>query len=80
MKTFFNIENKYKFEWNDLRAFAMIINVIAIIIFGYAAAYAGFIIAGIGLIKDFSNKNRHINDVVLHLSNIILNLYFFSQL
>lgn len=80
MKTFFSIETKYKFEWNDLRALAMMLNVIAIILFGYAAAYAGLLIAGVGIIKDFSNKNRHINDILLHFSSVILNIYFLTQI
>lgn len=80
MKNFFNIKTKYHFEWNDLRAAAMMINVIAIIFFGYAAAYAGLIIAAVGIIKDFSNKNRHLNDILLHLSSVVLNIYFLAQI
>lgn len=80
MKNFFNINTKYRFEWNDLRAAAMMINVIAIICFGYAAAYAGLLIAAIGIIKDLSNKNRHLNDILLHLSSVVLNIYFLTQI
>lgn len=80
MKNFFNINTKYRFEWNDLRAAAMMINVIAIICFGYAAAYAGLLIAAVGIIKDLSNKNRHLNDILLHLSSVVLNIYFLTQI
>lgn len=80
MKTFLNIKNKYKFEWNDLRAVAMILNVIAIIFFGYAGAYVGLLIAVIGIIKDFTNKNRHLNEILLHLSSIILNVFFLTKI
>lgn len=80
MKNFFNIRTSYKFEWQDLRAAATILNVIGIIFFGYAAAYAGLVIAMIGIAKDLSNKNRHLNDLLLHLSSVVLNLYFLSQI
>lgn len=80
MKNFFNINTKYRFEWNDLRAAAMMINVIAIICFGYAAAYAGLVIAAVGIVKDLSNKNRHLNDILLHLSSVVLNIYFLTQI
>lgn len=80
MKQFFNIERVYKFEWNDLRAATMVLNVLAIILFGYAAAYAGLLIAAVGIVKDFSNKGRHINDIVLHLSSVVLNTFFLTQI
>lgn len=80
MKDFLNIENKYRFEWNDLRAILMLVNVVSIIFFGYAAAAAGVILAAIGLVKDFSNKNRHLNDFLLHLSGLILNIYLLYKI
>ena len=51
MKNFFHIESTYKFEWNDLRAFITIINVILIILFGLQVAWFGLAIALIGIIK-----------------------------
>ena len=32
MKKFFRIENPYEFEWNDLRAFITVLNVILIMV------------------------------------------------
>ncbi len=80
MKDFLNIENKYRFEWNDLRAVLTLANVISIIFFGYAAAAAGVVLSAIGLVKDFSNKNRHLNDFLLHVSGVILNIYLLLKI
>lgn len=75
MKQFFKIEGKYKFEWNDLRSLGMLVNVILIMCFGLSISWFGLGIAVIGLVKDFT-IDRHINGFVLHLSGIILNIYF----
>lgn len=80
MKKFLNIEKSYKFEWQDLRAFATILNVIGIILFGYTAAWLGLAIAVVGIIKDFTNNNRHLNDFLLHSATLILNIYFLAQI
>ena len=50
MKQFFNITEKYKFEWNDLRCIGMVINVILIMCFGLSISWFGLAIAVIGLI------------------------------
>ena len=76
MKKFFNITNNYKFEANDLRALVTVINVILIMKFGLTVAWFGFIISMVGLIEDFVNKNRHFNGFIMHLSNVVLNLFF----
>lgn len=78
MKNFFNIETAYKFEWNDLRALTMILNVLFVIIFGFSASWFGLSIAIFGIIKDCTNKNRHINDMLMHGASILLNCYFLS--
>lgn len=75
MKKFFRIEESYKFEWNDLRAFITFINVILIMIFGLSIAWFGLIIALIGLVKDFTT-DRRINGILMHFSSAILNVYF----
>ena len=80
MKKFLNIKSSYKFEWQDLRAIFTVINVISIIIFGYSAGWIGLAIAFVGIIKDMTNKNRHINDFLMHFSSLILNLYFIAQI
>ena len=77
IKKFFNIRTSYKFEWNDLRAFMTLLNVIAIMIFGLPASWFGLAIAACGLIRDFTT-DRHINGIVMHLTTICLNIYFIS--
>ena len=75
MKKFFKIETPYKFEYNDLRAFITVINVILIMIFGLSIAWFGLAIALIGVIKDLK-VDRHINGLVMHLASVALNVYF----
>lgn len=79
MKNFFQINEKYHFEWNDLRCLAMIINVILIIIFGLSISWFGLGIACVGLIKDFTS-DRHLNGILMHLASAILNVYFLTLL
>ncbi len=79
MKKFFRIEDSYKFEWNDLRCFINVINVILIMIYGLSIAWFGLAVAVIGLIKDFTT-DRHINGIIMHLSSVVLNAYFLSLL
>lgn len=75
MKKFFKIETPYKFEYNDLRAFITVINVILIMIFGLSIAWFGLAVALIGVIKDLK-IDRHINGLVMHLASVALNVYF----
>lgn len=70
---------KYKFEYNDLRAVITLINVILIIKYGLSIAWFGLIVASIGLLKDFT-VDKKINGVIMHLSNVILNLFFIFSL
>lgn len=79
MKKFFNINSSYKFEWNDIRALAMVINVILIMRFGLSISWFGLAIAVIGLIKDFTS-DRHINGIVMHFASMVLNIYFLTLL
>ena len=69
------MEKKYKFEWNDLRALTTVINVILIMIFGLSVSWFGLAIALFGVCKDLS-QHRHINDLVLHLTGVMLNIHF----
>ena len=80
MKNFLNIEHGYKFEMNDFRALTMIINVALVMIFGFASSWFGFTLALAGLVKDFQNKNRHLNDFLMHGASLTLNCYFLSLL
>lgn len=75
MKNFFNITDNYRFEWNDLRCFATVINVILIMIFGLSIAWFGLAIAAIGIVKDLT-IDRKINGLLMHFSTLILNIYF----
>lgn len=75
MKDFFRIEEPYRFEYNDLRAFITVINVILIMIFGLSIAWFGLAVALIGVVKDLK-VDRHINGLVMHLSSVALNVYF----
>lgn len=75
MKKFFKIETSYKFEYNDLRAFITVINVILIMIFGLSIAWFGLAVALIGVIKDLK-IDRHLNGLVMHLASVALNVYF----
>ena len=75
MKEFFGIKESFRFEWNDLRAFIQIINVALIMMFGLSVAWFGLAIALFGVVKDMS-QHRHIKDIVLHLTGVILNIHF----
>ena len=75
VKEFFRIEGSYKPEYNDLRALITVVNVILIMIYGLSIAWFGIAVAGIGVIKDLV-VDRHINGLVMHLANVVLNLYF----
>ena len=75
MKEFFRINSPYKFEWNDLRCFITIINVILIMQYGLSISWFGLAVAVIGIIKDLVT-DRHINGLLMHIANAVLNLYF----
>lgn len=75
MKKFFKIEEAYKFEWNDLRCFITVINVILIMIYGLSISWFGLSIALIGIIKDLTT-DRRINGLLMHIANATLNIYF----
>jgi len=75
VKAFFGIQMPYKFEWNDLRASIQILNVALIMAFGLSVSWFGLALAVFGLCKDLS-QHRHINDVVLHATSVVLNIHF----
>ena len=75
IKKFFNIESPYKFEWNDLRCFITVINVILIMTYGLSISWFGLAVAIVGIIKDLT-KDRRINGLLMHLANAALNIYF----
>lgn len=75
MKNFFRIESGYKFEWNDLRCFVTVVNVILIMMYGLSIAWFGLGVAIVGIIKDLTT-DRRINGLIMHLANVSLNIYF----
>lgn len=75
MRKYFGLNTKYKFEWNDLRAFVTVINVVLIMVYGLSIAWFGLVVALIGVIKDLT-VDRHINGLVMHLASVALNVYF----
>ncbi len=79
MKNFFNIKGKYCFEWNDLRAFIQVINVILIMKFGLSIAWFGLTIGLLGIVKDLIN-DRRVNSLIMHFSNVVLNTFFLLSL
>lgn len=68
-------ERKWKFEINDLRVLIQVVNVALIIIVGLQISWFGLTIAVLGLCKDIF-IDKKINGSVMHLSTIILNIYF----
>ena len=74
IKKFFNINEKYRFEWNDIRAVLTLINFILILFSFSVGAIFGISIAFIGLIKDFVT-DRHISSIVMHFISFLLNGY-----
>lgn len=79
VKKFFGIEDMYKFEWNDLRAFVTVLNVVLIMIYGLSIAWFGLAVAVVGIVKDLTSDHR-INGLVMHLANVALNIFFLCQL
>ena len=75
LKKFFKIEEPYKFEYNDLRCAITLINVVLIMIFGLSISWFGLAVALIGVVKDLT-VDRRINGLLMHLSNVALNIYF----
>ena len=79
MKNFFKIDTAYKFEWNDLRAFVTVLNVVLIMIYGLSIAWFGLGVAIIGIVKDLTVDHR-INGLIMHLANVALNVFFLLQM
>ena len=79
MKRFFGIDEKYRFEMNDLRAGIQIFNVVLIILFGLSVSWFGLTVAVCGMVKDLT-KDRKINGLLMHTATAILNIYFLKLL
>ena len=72
--------NKYKFEWNDLRAVTTLINVVLIMIYGLSISWFGLALAVLGIIKDLTDNDFRWNSFIMHLSNAILNVFFLAKI
>lgn len=77
MKKFFGIDKTYRFEWNDLRAFATVINIILIMMYGLSIAWFGLGISLVGIVKDLTT-DRRINGLIMHIATTVLNIYFLT--
>lgn len=75
MKKFFKIEEGYKFEWNDLRCFITVINVVLVMIYGLSISWFGLSVAFLGMVKDLTT-DRRVNGLLMHLATFCLNVYF----
>lgn len=71
---------KYKFEWNDLRAITTVINVMLIMIYGLSIAWFGLALGVLGVIKDCTEKEFRWNSLIMHLANVVLNVFFLAQI
>ena len=80
VKKFFNIKEKYVFDYNDIRCAITLVNVILIMIFGLSVAYVGLAIAVFGTVRDLTIEERRINSTIMHATGILLNCYFVSLL
>lgn len=78
IKQAFNLTAPYKFEWNDLRALAMLLNVILVMTIGFSASWFGLGIAAVGIVKDLTDKEKRINGLAMHLASVALNIYFLT--
>ena len=79
IKNYFGIDTSYQFDWGDLRALVTIVNVVLIMIYGLSIAWFGLAVALVGVVKDLTTDHK-INGLLMHLANIVLNVYFLAQL
>lgn len=68
--------NGFHFQWNDLRAFITVINVILIMIYGLSISWFGLAVAVLGIIKNLAMREKNINTYIMYIANISLNIYF----
>lgn len=71
---YFKLNYKYKFELNDVRAILTLINIALIIALKINITWLVVLIALLGLYKDIVIDKR-LNGIIIHLSNIVLNIY-----
>lgn len=74
------MNRKYQFEWNDLRACTTVVNVVLIMIYGLSISWFGLALAILGIIKDVTDKEFRWNSLIMHIANMILNIFFLAKL
>ena len=70
---------KYRFELNDLRSLLTIINVVLVIGFGISICWIVIAVGVIGIVKDLT-IDRKINGLLMHMANVVLNVYLLTLL
>ena len=75
MRKFFHIKTPYKFEWGDIGCLSTILNVVLIIAIGLSASWFGLFLNLVEIVLDLAERRR-INLLLIHLSMVILNIYF----
>jgi len=73
----------YRFELGDLRAFISVLNVMLIMKYGLTVAWFGLAVGVLGLAIDFikhykKSNDFRVNSAVIHIANIVLNVYFMT--
>jgi len=74
------MNKKYTFEWNDIRCVSTVINVILIMIYGLSISWFGLALAGLGIIKDVTDKDFKWNSFIMHFANAVLNIFFLTKI
>ena len=78
VRTFFEIDRPYTFDYNDIRCCITLVNVILIMTFGLSIAWFGLIISILGTVRDLFYSPHRVNSTIMHATNILLNAYFVS--
>lgn len=73
MKKFFELDQPYKFEINDIRAFLSILNLWSIVGNHKAFIFICLLCAAFGVINDVA-FNRRLNGLIIHFSSLLLNI------
>lgn len=71
--------NKYEFDWNDIRALGMLVNVVLVMTIGLWGSVAGLALSAFWLVVDYIHGPR-VNGLLMNCASIILNIYFITQI
>ena len=75
IQEYFEIDQRYQFEWGDIRALLTVLNVIGIVWWGIWGAAIGLFLSFWAVMQAI-DKDRRINGIIIGLALIALNLYF----